>query len=59
MLIFSRRAALAFPLLAAGTAWAATDADDTVVMTLKNGGKVVIRLRPDWAPSMSPRSRRW
>jgi len=50
MLIFSRRAALAFPLLAAGTAWAATDADDTVVMTLKNGGKVVIRLRPDWAP---------
>ena len=50
MLFFSRRAALAFPLLAAGTAWAATDADNTVVMTLKNGGKVVIRLRPDWAP---------
>ncbi len=50
MLIFSRRAALAFPLLAAGTAWGATDADNTVVMTLKNGGKVVIRLRPDWAP---------
>ena len=37
-------------LLAAGTAWAVTDADNTVVMTLKNGGKVVIRLRPDWAP---------
>ena len=50
MLMFSRRAALAFPLVAAGTAWAATDADNTVVMTLKNGGKVVIRLRPDWAP---------
>ena len=50
MLIFSRRAALALPLLAAGTAWAATDAGNTVVMTLKNGGKVVIRLRPDWAP---------
>jgi peptidylprolyl isomerase len=50
MLVFSRRAALALPLLAAGTAWAATeDADNTVVMTLKNG-KVVIRLRPDWAP---------
>ena len=50
MLIFSRRAALALPLLAAGTAWAAADADNTLVMTLKNGGKVVIRLRPDWAP---------
>ena len=34
----------------AGTSWAASeDADNTVVMTLKNG-KVVIRLRPDWAP---------
>ena len=50
MFVLSRRAALALPLLAAGAAWAATeDADNTVVMTLKNG-KVVIRLRPDWAP---------
>jgi len=51
MFVFSRRAALALPLLVAGTAFAATedDADNTVVMTLKNG-KVVIRLRPDWAP---------
>src|SRR5208283_3498354 len=51
MFTFSRRAALQLPLLAAGAAWAATeDADNTVVMTLKNNGKVVIRLRPDWAP---------
>ncbi len=51
MFVFSRRAALALPACSlAGTAWAATeDADNTVVMTLKNG-KVVIRLRPDWAP---------
>jgi len=50
MFVFSRRAAFALPLLVAGTAWAAgEDADNTVVMTLKNG-KVVIRLRPDWAP---------
>jgi peptidylprolyl isomerase len=50
MLIFTRRAALALPLLAASAALAATgDAPDTVVMTLKDG-KVVIRLRPDWAP---------
>lgn len=50
MFALSRRAALALPLLAAGTAWAVTeDADNTVIMTLKNG-KVVIRLRPDWAP---------
>ncbi len=49
MFTFSRRAALQLPLLAAGAAWAATeDADNTVVMTLKTG-KVVIRLRPDWA----------
>jgi peptidylprolyl isomerase len=47
---FTRRAALALPLLAATGAFAATeDAANTVVMTLKNG-KVVIRLRPDWAP---------
>jgi peptidylprolyl isomerase len=46
----SRRAALAFPLLATTVAWAATDDPaDTVVMTTKNG-KIVIRLRPDWAP---------
>jgi peptidylprolyl isomerase len=49
MLLFSRRAALALPLLAAPSAWAAADADNTVVLTTKNG-KVVIRLRPDWAP---------
>ena len=50
MIVFSRRAALALPLLAAGAAWAANeDPDNTVVMTLKSG-KVVIRLRPDWAP---------
>jgi peptidylprolyl isomerase len=48
MLLFSRRAALALPLLAATSAWAAADADNTVILTTKNG-KVVIRLRPDWA----------
>jgi peptidylprolyl isomerase len=46
----SRRAALALLLLAAAPAsWAAEDPDNTVVLTTKNG-KVVIRLRPDWAP---------
>ena len=49
MLLFSRRAALALPLLAASSAWATEDADNTVVLTTKNG-KVVIQLRPDWAP---------
>ncbi len=50
MTVLSRRAALALPLLAATTAWAATeDADNTVVLTTKHG-KIVIRLRPDWAP---------
>jgi peptidylprolyl isomerase len=49
MPLFSRRAALALPLLAASAAWAAEDADNTVVLTTKHG-KVVIRLRPDWAP---------
>jgi len=49
MLVFSRRAALALPLLAGSVAWATEDAANTVVMTLKNG-KVVIRLRPDWVP---------
>jgi peptidylprolyl isomerase len=51
MLFVTRRAALALPLFAAAGALAASeDAANTVVMTLKNGGKVVIRLRPDWAP---------
>jgi peptidylprolyl isomerase len=50
MLIFTRRGALALPLLAATAVGAATgDSANTVVMTLKNG-KVVIRLHPDWAP---------
>ena len=50
MLSFTRRAALALPLLRRHGRLAATeDAANTVVMTLKNG-KVVIRLRPDWAP---------
>ncbi len=50
MFSFSRRAALALPLLIAGAAFAASaDTDNTIVMTLKTG-KVVIRLRPDWAP---------
>jgi peptidylprolyl isomerase len=49
MLLFSRRATLALPLLAASSAWAAEDADNTVILTTKNG-KVVIKLRPDRAP---------
>jgi peptidylprolyl isomerase len=49
MLLFSRRAALALPLLGSSSAWAAEDADYTVILTTKNG-KVVIKLRPDWAP---------
>lgn len=50
MLSFTRRAAFLLPFLAASAVGAATDdAADTVVMKLKNG-KVVIRLRPDWAP---------
>lgn len=50
MLPISRRAALAFPLLATTVAWAATeDPANTVILTTKNG-KIVIRLRPDWAP---------
>jgi peptidylprolyl isomerase len=50
MPVLSRRAALALPLivLAAGSARSASDAN-TVVMTTKYG-KVVIELRPDWAP---------
>jgi peptidylprolyl isomerase len=48
--MFSRRAALALPLvaLAAGAGYAQTD-DNTLVMTTKYG-KVVIKLHPDWAP---------
>jgi peptidylprolyl isomerase len=49
MLVCSRRAALWLPLLAASAAWAAEDADNTVILTTKHG-KVVVRLRPDWAP---------
>jgi peptidylprolyl isomerase len=49
MFACSRRAALWLPLLAASTAWAAEDPDNTVVLTTKHG-KVVIHLRPDWAP---------
>jgi peptidylprolyl isomerase len=49
MLVFSRRAALALPLIAASAAFAAEDADNTIVLTTKQG-KIVIRLRPDWAP---------
>ncbi|HTR14517.1 MAG TPA: peptidylprolyl isomerase [Roseiarcus sp.] len=49
MPLISRRAALALLLLAAAPARAAQDADNTVVLTTKYG-KVVIRLRPDWAP---------
>jgi peptidylprolyl isomerase len=50
MTSISRRAALALPLLASTVAWAATDdSGNTVVITTKNG-KIVIRLRPDWAP---------
>jgi peptidylprolyl isomerase len=49
MNLISRRAALALPLLAATGAFAATDEANTVILTTKHG-KVVIRLRPDWAP---------
>ena len=49
MFAFSRRAALWLPLLAVSAAWAAEDPDNTVVLTTKHG-KVVMRLRPDWAP---------
>jgi len=49
MPLISRRAALALFLSAASAVVAAEDADNTVVLTTKYG-KVVIRLRPDWAP---------
>jgi peptidylprolyl isomerase len=49
MFAFSRRAALWLPLLAVSAAWAAEDPDNTVILTTKHG-RVVIHLRPDWAP---------
>ena len=49
MFAFSRRFALALPLLAVSTAWAAEDADNTAILTTKHG-KVTIELHPDWAP---------
>ena len=49
MHLFSRRVALALPFVAASSAWATANADNTVVLTTKHG-KVVIQLRPDWAP---------
>jgi len=49
MPLISRRAALALFLSAASAVGAAEDADNTVVLTTRYG-KVVIRLRPDWAP---------
>jgi peptidylprolyl isomerase len=49
MLAFSRRFALALPLLAATTAWAAAADDNTAILTTKHG-KVTIELHPDWAP---------
>src|SRR5271168_4658373 len=49
MIAFSRRAALGLPLLAVSAAWAAADSGNTVILTTKHG-KVVIHLRPDWAP---------
>ena len=49
-MLFSRRALLAFPLIAAaGAALAAEDPQNTLILTTKHG-KVVIRLRPDLAP---------
>ena len=49
MFVCSRRAALWLPLLAASAAYAASDPDNTVIMTTKHG-KVTILLHPDWAP---------
>jgi peptidylprolyl isomerase len=49
MIAFSRRAVLWLPLLAVSATWAAEDPDNTVILTTKHG-KVVIHLRPDWAP---------
>jgi peptidylprolyl isomerase len=49
MFALTRRVALSLPLLAVSAVWAAEDAANTVILTTKHG-KVVIRLRPDWAP---------
>jgi peptidylprolyl isomerase len=49
MFALTRRVALSLPFLAASAAWAAEDAANTVILTTKHG-KIVIRLRPDWAP---------
>jgi peptidylprolyl isomerase len=50
MPLFSRRAVLVLPLIAAaGAALAEDDAPNTLILTTKHG-KVVIRLRPDLAP---------
>lgn len=49
-MLFSRRALLALPLIAAaGAALAEDDAQNTLILTTKHG-KVVIKLRPDLAP---------
>ena len=58
MHLFSRRAALALPFVAASAAWATADADNTVVLTTKHG-KVVIGCVPTGRRSTSPRSRPW
>jgi len=51
MPLFSRRAVLALPLIAAaGAALSEDDAENTLILTTKHG-KVVIRLRPDLAPN--------
>jgi peptidylprolyl isomerase len=49
MLACSRRVVLWLPLLAVSAAYAASDRDNTVIMTTKHG-KVTILLHPDWAP---------
>jgi peptidylprolyl isomerase len=49
MFALTRRVALSLPILAASAVWAAEDAANTVILTTKHG-KIVIRLRPDWAP---------
>jgi peptidylprolyl isomerase len=49
MQFVSRRAVLAFPLLAAAGAAFADDDANTMILTTKHG-KVVIKLRPDLAP---------
>jgi peptidylprolyl isomerase len=49
MQFFSRRAVLAFPLVAAAGAALAEDDANTMILTTKHG-KVVIKLRPDLAP---------